>query len=609
MQYLAAFLFVVFAIVLPGMAAMRLLRLPIDPSLVLPTGFVLASVVYGTSIVTGWSFLYPVVIVGLDLTLLHVRRSWSRASGPSLKGVWPSFALVLVLLLVTQYSENRLTSDGSFIVDSVLPEDAVFHVGLTQELALGYPPQVPGLSGFTLDYHFGHPFIRAAMFRFAGISPWDLLSRVDNTLAALALLLVLRAATALLGGTHRAVALAGFALVAADLSFLLAWKRGVLWWLGLCEGSYAIVSITQANAVIPALALCLGSIVALARFRAGEGRGWLALSALLAAGVPFFKIFTAMHFCLGWIAAVLITDRRRELVLMFFPAIAVMAFLALGSAGARVEIAWDPLLSVHQARRALGLAPLTGVKLIAWAVLWIFIGLGLRLWGLPEALRGLRSRAASAVMLSVIALSGWPLGMLLRISPVESGHPYNEALYFFEQSGMLLWIFSAMGLGRLRCRGVRWLAIVFLCALAALPTTVHFAWIKAARKPIRIPAEIVRGMDVLSRESRPGDVVIQRPLLMRFPPPPLVLAGRRVPFTGVIPYFNQFTPRREVERRLAQVKLFFQTSDSRRAIGIARELGATHFCLFGSDSLAIDPRNIADPVYEAETVRVYRIRQ
>jgi hypothetical protein len=608
-QVLAVMLFVVFAIVLPGVAIMRALRLPVEPSLVLPAGLVLSSVSYGVSLILGFYWLYPVVVIGLDLTLLRARRHRTSARGPSLKGVWPFFAIVVALLAVTQYGENRMTREGSFVLDSVLPEDAVFHVGLAQELAHEYPPQVPGLSGFTLDYHFGHPLIRAAMLRFAGISPWDALSRIDNTLAALALLLALRAVTATLGGASRAVTLIGFALIASDLSFLLAWNQEVRWWLGLCEGSYAIVSMTQSNAVIPALALSIGCVVAFARFHAGEGRGWLVLAALLSAGVPFFKIFTAIHLGLGWSVAVLVSNRRRELVLFFLPTLAVMAFLALGSAGARVEIALDPLLSVHHARRSLGLAPLDGWDLIPWAGLWIVVGLGLRVCGLPEAWRALRSRAAPAVMLSVMALAGWPLGMLLRISPVESGHPYNEALYFFEQSGVLLWIFTALALGRLGLHGVRnWVAGV-LCALAALPTTAHFAWTKATQKPMRIPAEIVRGMEALSHDSRPGDVVLQRPLLMRFPPPPLVLARRRVPFTGVIPYFNQFVPRREVERRRSLVKLFFRISDDRRALEIARSLRATHVCLFGSDALAFDPRTIADPIFEAETVRVYRIRR
>lgn len=608
-QILAAILFVVFAVVAPGTAIMRLLRLPIDPALVLPTGLVVTSVFYGVSLILGCPWLYPVAVVGFDLTLLGARRNWSRAEGPSLRGAWLPLITVVLLLFATQYGQNRLARDGSFGVDPVLPEDTVFHVGLAHELALGYPPQVPGLSGFTLDYHFGYPLIRAAMLRFAGISAWDALSRVDNTLAALALLLTLRAVTAALGGAPRAVTIVGFALIAADLSFILAWNRSVLWWLGLCEGSYAIVSMTQSNSVIPALALCLGSIVAFSRYHAGESRKWLILAALLAAGAPFFKIFTAMHFCLGWGAALLVTKRWRALALICTPMIAIMALLALGSAGARVEIAWDPLLSVHHARRSLGLVPFDGVRVIPWTILWVGAGLGLRVWGLPAAWSALRSRSATAVPLSVMALSGWPLGMLFRISPVESGHPFNEALYFFEQSGVLLWIFAAMELGRLRLRGMRGWMAGLLCALAALPSTAHFAWIKATRRPLMIPAEIVRGMATLARDTRPGDVILQRPLLLRFPPPPLALAGRRVPFTGMIPYFNQFAPRREVERRRVLVQLFFQSPDPRRALEIARGLKATHVCLFGSDALAFDPRIIADSIHEAETVRIYRIRR
>ncbi len=44
-------------------------------------------------------------------------------------------------------------------------------------------------------------------------------------------------------------------------------------------------------------------------------------------------------------------------------------------------------------------------------------------------------------MLAVMALVGWPLGLLLRISLREDPE-FNEAFYFLEASGAALWILS-----------------------------------------------------------------------------------------------------------------------------------------------------------------------
>ena len=40
--------------------------------------------------------------------------------------------------------------------------DKLPRLRLTWELTLGYPPQVPGLSGFEFRYHFGSHLVRAA---------------------------------------------------------------------------------------------------------------------------------------------------------------------------------------------------------------------------------------------------------------------------------------------------------------------------------------------------------------------------------------------------------------------------------------------------------------
>ncbi len=77
----------------------------------------------------------------------------------------------MALLAATQYPWNRLDASGDFLLDPLVTFDSAFHVGLTHELVIGHPPQVPGVSGFPLGYHLGTDLVRAAALRWAGPTP------------------------------------------------------------------------------------------------------------------------------------------------------------------------------------------------------------------------------------------------------------------------------------------------------------------------------------------------------------------------------------------------------------------------------------------------------
>ena len=116
---------------------------------------------------------------------------WRRAFGPSLRGAVAPFAAIVLLFAATEYRWNRLSPTGEFLLDPLVPYDTAFHVGLARELTLGYPPQLPGVSGFRVGYHLGADLVRAAALRWARVDPYDSISRFDLTLGAAALLLAL----------------------------------------------------------------------------------------------------------------------------------------------------------------------------------------------------------------------------------------------------------------------------------------------------------------------------------------------------------------------------------------------------------------------------------
>jgi hypothetical protein len=593
---LSSVLFALFGLVLPGIALQRLLRLRVDPAVVLPSGFLLAAFTYGLGLALSFPLLFPGVALALDLFLAF---SW-RGTSFSKAGPLAPVVVMVGVLAFTEYPLQRADGRGPFLLDPVHPEDQAFHAGLAWELTHTYPPEVPGFSGERMTYHFGLPLVRAAACRFAGIRPYDSLTRLDNTLGVLALALALSGAVSALGGSGGAFALAPWFLLATDLSFLFALKKSLPFWISSTKGSDILFSLLQANANVPALALALAALIALKRSLAGEGKGWILLASALAVGCAAFKVFVAGQLLLGLVWAALLSKDRRASLTMAIPLGLVLGILALGQGGEGVF--FDPLVVLRDVRQNLDLAKASEAVPVTFLVLWLLLSLGLRIVGLPGALRAFLSRDALGLALSAMALSGWPIGLLFRISPLGTpDKPQNEALYFFEQSGLLLWLFVAVALGSLQGRK-RLLGV--LCLALSLPSTVQFV-LQMARLPRgKVPREVVEAMAALEGATRPGDVVLERPGLERIPPPPLVFIGRRVAYASYFPFLTQWIAKPALEERRALVKRFFEAKDEEEALGIARSLGARALCLYGSDSVGFEMRGFKE-VFTGETARVY----
>ena len=607
---LSAFLaFALLALLGPGLGLQRWLRLPVDPALAIPLGSALAAGSYWLSLVTGQPGLFPVAL-GLALFGLLRRGSRLRAPGPSLTGAIPPFLAVVLLLAVTQYRWNRLAPDGDFLLDPFVASDTAFHVGLTRELTLHYPPQVPGVSGFPLGYHLGADLVRAAALRWAGIDPYDSIARFDVTLAALGLILALRAVAHVLRASARAVALVPWTLLATDFSFLLAGNPQAHWWSDLLRGNL-LISLALANPIVPALTLALGCLIALARHESGEGGGWLLLAAAQGAAVPFFKVFLGAHLLLGLgVAAVLVPRRRGAIAAAALPCLLGTAALTLGQGGHTVAISLAPFDLVLVTLETLGLPPLSGLGLLLGATVWLLASLGLRVLAIPATWRALTAGPTVGRALAAMALAAWPLGLLFRVSAPEvlpGQRIVNDAAYLVEQGGPLLWVFTAILLSSWATTPVRSATLLLFAAALALPSTLQFSLKKARLEPDPIPAPMVRAVRALAAASRPGDVVMQRPG-GRYPPLPVVLIGRRVPYERFTPYLTQFIRREDLERRHHDVYRFFRTDDRAEARAIARALGASFLCLYGADHVRFDTAGLLEPVHEEPAARVYRIK-
>jgi hypothetical protein len=603
--------FALLAIVGPGLGVQRIARVAVDPALVVPIGTAVAAAAYWVAVALGHPWLFVVLIGALAAAALLPRPPLRWSVGASVAGTLPAAAAVVLVLAAVQYPWNRVSSSGEFLLDPLVPFDAAFHVGLTRELAAGYPPQVPGVSGFPLGYHLGLDLVRAAALRLAGVDPYHAIARFDVTLGALALVLVLRGATRALGGPPLAVALVPWTLLATDFSFVFAGNPQAHWWTDLLRGN-VLISLAVSNPIVPALGLVLGVFVALARYQAGEGRGWLALAALQAAAVPFFKVFFGAHLLLGLGLAVLLRGwaHARALAAVALPCALATAALVFGQGGQTLDVTLAPLDLVRETREILGLEPVAGTALALWALGWVAASLGLRLAGLPPAAQAVRGPLAAARAMAWMALCAWPLGLLFRVSAprtLAGQKPFNDAYVLIEQGGPLLWIFTALAVARLAGVGPRAVAVIAAAAALSLPSTAQFVWKKATEPPDPIPAGIVRAMDALAAASRPGEVVMQRPGA-RYPPPPVVLAGRRVPYERFTPFMAQFVAAEDLERRHQTVYRFFRTTDRAEAIAIARSLDARYLCLYGPDRVRFDTTGLLEPIHEEPQARCYRLK-
>jgi hypothetical protein len=619
MTSLAAYsLFALLAVLVPGLALQRLARVRPDPALVVPLGLASCAAAYALGAATGWPGLFA-AYVALALAVLGLARlrRWvpvadTAPPSPAWRGALAPGAAVIALLALTQYPFNRLDpQSGDFHLDPLLTYDTTFHVGVARELTLGWPPQVPGLAGFPLGYHLGLDLTRAAALSWAGVDPFDAVSRFDVTLSALALVLLLRAAAASARLPPVAIALAPWTLLLTDLSWVFAANPQAHWWCDLLRGNL-LLSLALANPAVPALALALGALVALSRAVAADARarrGHLLLALVQALALPHFKVFLGAHLLLGLGAWFVLRRESRALVAgVALACAASTAALALGQGGESVGVFFDPLELVRATRSTLGLEPVTGPALGLFGLLWILASLGLRTLGLPAAWRALRAGPGLSVALSAMALAGWPLGLLFRVSApaVLPGEPVvNDAAYLVEQSGPLLWLFTLVPLSRLwGTPSASRRALVALGLALSLPSSLHFALKKPALPLDPFPAARLSAARVAAGLTRPGEVIVQRPG-GRYPAGPVIFASRRVPYERFTPYLTQFAPRAQLEQRHADVAAFFRTRDADQARALLTRLGARVVCLFDEERVRFPSEALLRLVHSEPGARVY----
>src|SRR5260370_13588566 len=101
LAFAASLAFAGLALVGPGLALQRIVRVRLDPCLVLPLGTAACAGVYWLSLVLEQALVFPAGVLLLDLMLLTRPGPWRQAGRPSPPRALPPFLLLLALLPAT----------------------------------------------------------------------------------------------------------------------------------------------------------------------------------------------------------------------------------------------------------------------------------------------------------------------------------------------------------------------------------------------------------------------------------------------------------------------------------------------------------------------------
>ena len=211
-----------------------------------------------------------------------------------------------------------------------------------------------------------------------------------------------------------------------------------------------------------------------------------------------------------------------------------------------------------------------------------------------------------------MALSGWPLGLLFRVSAPEvlkDQRVVNDAAYLVEQSGPLLG--SSRRGPSAALRGVPGAGACSPVAARAAAGDARHAAVRRRRRRRRRPTAcpppwcarcgaLARGFPPGRRRAAAARAAATRRRRWSSP-------GRRVTYERFTPYLTQFASKADLEARHATVFRFFRTRAATRRSTIARPLGATYLALYGSDRVRFDTTGVLEAVYEEADARVYRI--
>lgn len=582
-----ALLFAAWAIVLPGATLARFVERR-EAGFVLPLGVLWCVAAGWAAHVSGPAWLFPVVSVVVAIGGLRsfIRDEWRFDRST----IAPSVVLVGVLLAL----RSTGVSDGGFQFETPGMEDNAFHAGVAFELARGGTPEVPGLAGVPLRYHYGQDLIRAAAFVWGGLHPWQSLVRFEPVLGGLCLVGIAGIVVRSLGGSERAVALAPWTVFLSDASWMAAFGGTDAFWVDGTRMNF-VLAILLGNAGSP---LALSVVLCLLVLLEKDGGRVAVVGALGGIVVALLKSFAGAQFVVATVAMGL-TRRSRAAVATSAVCAGALLSISYGATDG-TAIAFVPFGVAEGFARRWGL-PDAAIGI----VLWLVVGTGARWVALGPLVDAVRRRSVVAIGLGAFCFAGLIVGSLFDIrlrSTLHSESVFNDAAYFLEQGAWPLWLFVAVWIGGASRVPARLLVVLAL----AVPSTLQAAWRFATSPRVVASADALAVLEPLAGAERRNAVVLQA-RRSEVPPLPIVLLGLRVPISNFFGYLPRYLDVASIERREEAARVAFNSLDAAETRSALSMLGASHLLVVDGHA----PRTAGDaltPLAARGAARLFAVR-
>ncbi|HJX37071.1 MAG TPA: hypothetical protein VJ714_00595 [Anaerolineae bacterium] len=470
------------------------------------------------------------------------------------------------------------------------PNDAVFHLSISNELTHSIPPQAPFLAGRPLGYHFGMDLLPAMFSRLAGVSVLDSTVRFFPTfLLGLAVLSVFSFSRLWLGSGAWAALCAFLVPLGEDFSFLPGLlTRSEEIWSAQFFGMPTTYSLYFMNPMLPALGVLFAGLFCLVKYWRGSGKNWEILSAFLFAVAVEYKIFATLHVLAalglaGLVYFLLSRDRRLLQVAaltLLFAAPLVLCGLLAADAGSRVWIRIEPWPYIPEMLKQLGLlgttlgrevdalfhagglsvAGLAALVLVAVPV-YLVGSLGARVLAIPTVLRGLSSRSPTAglgLFLSLFCVLGPLASLALAVTPwgYPSTSEYNNAVWFYVQSKYVLWVLAVQWLSSALGGKPRWWQTIAVAAVVvvSVPSSLQFFHTQASQATSVLTSTELEVTEAMAGRCPDGDVVMARQEVGELV---VALTPCRVPVLNLGIYPHSFVSMGELAERRSDRDVFW----------------------------------------------------
>lgn len=587
---------------LPGRALTRALRLRCSGEELLATslalGLCLSNVAFAFASALHFAGLYLLcpLVAAVYLATIGERPARGLLTKPVMAMRLPIlllaiFAARMFLNMPVHAVDFTSTADGGALL--AVPADGTLHIAITNELTRAFPPKNPFASDHLLLYHYAMDLSSAVFCKYLALPAASVCLRLMPVfflgLAALGVFAFMKRLT---GCVPAALATPLLVLLGEDFSYLPGiWQGNTNLWAADYFGSPSVFGLFFVNPNLPALAAFFCALIGWHHaFKQGRDRiPWLVVTAILLALAGAYKIFFGIQAVVALcLCALFGGEERRRFTLKLLAAtclvLGVLLSPALWAHSEQKVIELVPSLYTGYVPTALSKLELTesrwfgavapmfarrhaswvGVAQLVLLALPLFaVGtLGVRLLGIPRLIRTLRHPANAApalVFLGHFVVSGYVLGLGLRVTPIDYPDAYNNSVWFVVASKLTSWVFVGVVLGQLfklwSPRQAPWLATLQVLLLAAPATVNTFTAGAKNGEPTLASRTEVELAGWFRRDVAPGTVVLcESPNLRRLL---LGLASAHVPYAPEF-YVTSFLRRAEVDARARDLELFWR---------------------------------------------------